>query len=797
LRIALFSIGFPLPNPLPRLLVIVLLLVTAGCDAVSPPAFSSDIDHLLADGGAYARSLVARPAAELTEEEIISLGYLERARLGVGSPFRLISFARGDERLGEHTRERLSYALLGITLNGRGYQIDAAVLDVLQMMGAAERTGIGARHLTLIERVVSDAPSATTGERVVRLGYMLAGMEHTIDANPDPVIGYVAALVADRRRAREDAVELLHAAAQARTDPLELLESWRREFRLQVEAPAMAQVSASDEIMETYRGTQVANSLRNLALRLGTPTTSPALRSGHFWRVSWLSEASAARLLQLAAEQDYPAQAPISVAVTINRDALLGRPGMTARQRERRLRFVREANNEEKLVAGAALLTSSETVRGPRLSLIVLQSSVFMRGWNQEEPWFPGDPAPSSRDLESRFGLASVTFHADVPEAWRPYYRRMLARALSDLQRVLPTASLRGLAIRIGPVSPDGSALALHDPRTRTLVLPPESSAGTIAHEIAHDLDWQLARKRYNRRGNYATDLAIHRQKGDRLATSLAGLAASFSSETGRGSVSAHERRPAEVFARGMDWLVAAYLSAEGRTGGYLTSFQDAALPGYGTARGPHVDGNAVPALLAILDQIAPVTPEARQWATETHGPARTLTGKEFVRVISTASADGSPFERFEALETARNRALQGLSAESCRMAPSAEARRLVATRQNLIYATVSAAARGIVVDGVRSVAAELEERPSTTALDAFLVWRLDGGPEPADSSVQLLQPAADELIFRADAVAARLPVPAGGFQLNPERSLCGGNPFASGLTQRREASFPLTRHSN
>src|SRR5690606_6260455 len=101
---------------------------------------------------------------------------------------------------------------------------------------------------------------------------------------------------------------------------------------------------------------------------------------------------------------------------------------------------------------------------GMRLRLIQLQAAVFFRVWNQEQPWFPGDAAPAARDLVARFGLEGVEFGDQVPEAWRPYYRRMLGLGLSELRRIMPTASLRGLTIRFDELPGDRRALALHDP---------------------------------------------------------------------------------------------------------------------------------------------------------------------------------------------------------------------------------------------------------------------------------------------------------------------------------------------
>jgi hypothetical protein len=782
-------VNFSATRFVPGLWAALMLVALAACDAVAPPAFSSDIDDLLARGDAFARMLVQPGGAEHTEEEVVALGYLERARLGIGSPFRLVSYVRRDERLSPEARERLAYALLSQTLRGRGYEVDPAVLEVLELRGAYRSRGVGENHLALIERAIAESPSASSGERAVRLGYMLASMERSIEGSPDPVVGYIAAMVADRRRAGEDAVALLRAAAQLGDDPLELLETWRRELRFRVEAPAMSAVLPSEEMAEATRGAQLAAQLRDLGFRLSAPAAHPAdPQIVRLWQWSWLSPSAAARLAEIAHGHDYPAQAPIAVAVGINREALVNRVGLSPEQKERRAAFTDAAINEEKLAAASVTLSRSEAGRGPRLALIVLQAGVFMRGWNQEEPWFPGDAAPTARDLENRFGLGSVTFGADVPEAWRPYYRRMLGRALTDLHRVLPTASLRGLNIRFAQTPADAAALALHEPRTRTLILPPHTGAGTIAHEVAHDLDWQLARKRYNRRGSYASDLAVNRQKGDRVAASLVGLAASFARDGG--AATDHDRRPAEVFARGVDWLVAAHLAAEGRSGGYLTSFQDATVAGYGTTRGPHVDGAAVPALLTILEQIAPPTPETRQWASDAYGPTRSLTAKELVRAISAGSVTGPPFTRFAALETARDRARDGLSAASCHMTPSYEARRLLATRRAVIQSAVRSAARGIVIEGVHEAAADLPEPPPAAMVDEFIAWRLDGGPEPADSAVHLLLPATDELVLRSARLLDGEAPSNGGFQFDPELALCGGNPFAAERDQPA-ALFP------
>ena len=62
-----------------------------------------------------------------------------------------------------------------------------------------------------------------------------------------------------------------------------------------------------------------------------------------------------------------------------------------------------------------------------------------------------------------------------------------------DLRRVVPTARFDGLRVRV-EMSPSTAPLAVHDPATRTLHLPATTAAGVLAHELAHDLDWQAAR---------------------------------------------------------------------------------------------------------------------------------------------------------------------------------------------------------------------------------------------------------------------------------------------------------------
>jgi hypothetical protein len=58
----------------------------------------------------------------------LALAYLERARLGLGSPFRLIDQAVHDPRLSETVRHDVAWAIVDRVFDGRIYETDGHVL---------------------------------------------------------------------------------------------------------------------------------------------------------------------------------------------------------------------------------------------------------------------------------------------------------------------------------------------------------------------------------------------------------------------------------------------------------------------------------------------------------------------------------------------------------------------------------------------------------------------------------------------------------------------------------------------
>lgn len=524
---------------------------------------SGDAAAHMRRASAYYDSVIvlARSAPERTQPDYtttVALGYLERLRLGLGSPFRLVDFALSDPRLDDSTRTRVAWALLARLRRGDAYVVDSAVASAFGSQGR------GAEQLALIQRTIERAGDPRVAEQSIRLAYALAASEQTVAEQGDLVATQVAALVRDRVLARADLRDLLHDTDVRRLDPLAELVRRRRARAFSVEEPPAAQLDESSQSEALAAVPKLLDSIR--AVR--TASTPAAAES------PLLGAAGARRLALLGAGQ--PPEPPVAVTVRTHRSLILGGDA-SPEARHLRSQFVSSATNSETLAAQYDLLVASGDSVRPAGALAVLGAATSLRAMAQEEPWFPGSPAPSAADLRAEFGLAGVSFDRDVRAEWQPYYLRMIGTSLRDVQRVLSGYSVAGLRITVSVGGLPDTILALHDPATRTIRMSIYSSSGTLAHELAHDLDWQAARSLYAGSG-YSTDRAVREQRGP-LAASMRDLAAARVVRRGQPA----EERPAEVFARSVDWLVAVSLAREGRSDGYLTAVQDAALTGYTT----------------------------------------------------------------------------------------------------------------------------------------------------------------------------------------------------------------------
>jgi hypothetical protein len=422
--------------------------------------------------------------------------------------------------------------------------------------------------------------------------------------------------------------------------------------------------------------------------------------------------AVARRLTVLAREHDPPPSAPI--AVTLDRYAPeLRRVHDGSRAVEQ---FLARARTEERFAAELARLADGEDPH-PRAALVAMEAAVALRAYAQETVWYPGFAAPTQTDLKRAYGLAAVGFDGDVPVHWRPFYRRMLHESLADLEAVLPGLDLHGLSFRFGRTGREGSAIALHYPASRRIHLPPASGPGTIAHEVAHDLDWQVGRDRYGRRGAYATDLALHRPNADHFAAAVRRLPleAPPSRRTGPEGTR-HDTRPAEAFARLFDGFVTSTLASRGRSNGYLSSLQDDVLTGHGTAVAPDARGEGAEAFLPLLMVASPL-PEAQaadfrlRWgARRTPGPlglmgevaaagtdAPELRWRPWRSLLDATALDETVRARIAEVETARAVALGTRSELVCAnpfLSPLADGETAV---RALIDAAADARIRGIL----------------------------------------------------------------------------------------------------
>ena len=598
------------------------VLAIAGCrDAGVGPRMTRNLEEARVWSAQLTRTAFEADPEEVDTAELVALGYLERARLGMGSPFRLAHGASVDIRLPEELRAEVAWAILAMTVDGDAYRPQWSALD---SVGASQFSLSGEDHGRLIERTILQVRDPRAGELAVRLAYRLAMTEGLVRTQGLLPVGRAAALVRDRAVAHQDAVALLREAEREGAEVLPLLRTWRATRRFGVEQPALARSGTQGESEAIRAAERLLEDIRALA---SGERTGEAGTADHPSR-PYLTPELGARLVELPSVRGAPPQAPVRVAVEGLRQSLLR--ANTTRVRADRVRFVERAMSEESIVAAYARLGTG-TRREPARA--VLWAAASMRTYSQEEPWQPGAGGPTVGELKSRFGIATVSYDAELPAEWRPYYNRMLASALTDLQRVFPAHSAKGIGIHFGRHPLREPALAVHEPRTRTIYLPPTTAAGAIAHELAHDLDWQVASRTTGRPGQYLTDVAV-RESRTPLAASMANLTTATLAPPRPDEPPRMAPRPTEVFARSVDFYVAASLARMGRMNGYLTAVQDEVLTGYASSLPPDAAGAAAEAMIATLVEMSAVEPETRGWYVESYGRGRVMQAYDLTRHV-------------------------------------------------------------------------------------------------------------------------------------------------------------------
>ncbi|MDF1501613.1 hypothetical protein [Roseisolibacter sp. H3M3-2] len=678
--------------------------------------------HALAVGDESARSVSGRPTpARLDTAGAHALLYLERARLGLGSPFQLAERAASDPQLAGLGRT-IAWALLGRAARGEVYQIDAPSLgDATDPWLPGAQTD-GAAHRALIDSTVARAPSARTGELTIRLAYTLARAERLVPATVADAATPAAALARDRRLAREDAARLLAARAAdpapPEADALALLVRWRRERRVAAERPLLADDLRPDQAAAPRAGERLLVQLRAGAARTELATVPDSAHSGDSSATAsarsirvpgcaavdgWLPCRAASMLAATLADRPLRPDPYVTITLGGYRSDLPASPqsdDSSATESESLVirRLAARARTADALAAEWVRLRATVAADAPvrrRLGRLVHGVAVAARPFAQAPVVAPSPGtatlgvAETADRIRLGAGISRIAFDRGLAPAWRVPALLDLESALADLRLALPGLGFDGLGVRIG-ASPKGDlALALHDPADRTIYLPPASGAGTVAHELAHDLDWQTARTQLGLRGTYATDRAA-RLGAEPLATAVRALADTRNPRSGRGRATAD--RPAELFARGVDWYVAAMLAREGRMNGVLTSVQDLDLPGFAGATAPIPGTGAGEAIVDALGRVTPLPPVGVQWFRARFGPTAPLPATAIARLALDAPSPWSAERVYLRLGLpaglTSDEPPTGASAESCPLAP---------WQRRLLWVAADARARGMV----------------------------------------------------------------------------------------------------
>jgi len=573
-------------------------------------------------GGAKQRSEVTSARLETAAEQLESLteavpanddqraaiawGYAQRLRLGLESPFRLIELAASDPRLTLDERYTVSWALLARVVRGETHEVEAAALDLI---GPSDngRIAAGEQHLALITSAILTAENPRAAELAVRFAYMLASAERIIDGSGPLLAAEAAAMIADREIARREASDVVRAATNM--DAMEVVRRRRARRSFYIERPVLLAPGKDLEREAIAQASWLLDSLRSMR---PLPPTVATGTDDH-------EEQARAFAPQLfAAGKLAPPSAPLAVTVQRYHPLL---KSYAPRVDAAALKVV---TNGEMLVATMRVEDAGRPQRRA-IGRLLLAAGVSMRSFAQDPVGVAGDsvPLPSASAVASTLGLSRITFDLDVPSGWRPYLIRSLADGVHALRRVLPLLKLDAVQVRFRMSAPADSALAMHDPRTRTLHLPATTAGGTLLHELAHELDRQsadqqglpgyrsdmVARGDGPRNGWIASSRTLG-GGGGRVAASLRALTEELTDQPRAARVA---ERPAEIFATRVDWFVAQALAREGISNGFLTGVQDELLTGHVVHPERLRTAGRARSLLDALEGMTTVAPFARQ----------------------------------------------------------------------------------------------------------------------------------------------------------------------------------------
>jgi hypothetical protein len=474
-----------------------------------------------------------RPASTLHTQAIQAM-YLARVESGLGSPFRTVEAALRDPMLPDSIRREFGNALLA----------SAARVAPLSMA----RFTLDSALASIVDSVVLAHSEPRRGEEIVRVAFDLAAAAGAVSAGDAIAAAELAAMARDAVYTRRDVARLAVAAHQSALTPLDLVPLWRRQRQFEVERPMVFPIewASSRELV-----THAARLFEELDARDGAGATD--LSSGI--AVDGLLRFAARDVARRRNTPSTPAVIQVASGIRANRH--VGAP-----------------TTEEQLAVVWLALPDLGASDRRMWARAIASTAVRLRVTAQDEVWFEGDKSPTAAELQQRYGLRAITFSSTLRPAWRDYALFSLDRALTDVRRVIPNLDLRGLRIHVGVRAEWPSrAMALHDPQSRTIYFPLGAAPGVLAHELGHDLDWQVARRVFGERGTYATDGAV-RRASDLLAVPV-GRLTTMAGAGPRASSTSGSMRPTEVLARHVDWFTAAALATMGRSNGFLSTVQE------------------------------------------------------------------------------------------------------------------------------------------------------------------------------------------------------------------------------
>jgi hypothetical protein len=353
-----------------------VLAGAAGCEGTqtqsSPPDDPARVENASAEVGRIRMRQHTRPTS-LSVDDLVVLGYMERLRLGLGSPFRLMEEVMNDSLLPESHRSIATLALLDAASQGHSYALPRSALALVGVDPANRPDEAAALHADLIEAAVLGADDTETGAEAVRIAYHRAAAEGLVDARALDVVELAIGMVRARALARSDALQLRGGAALEDAHPEELVVQYRAERRFLAEAPpldslpAEARPEAERQAQLLVRGIRRVTSFRR---EPWPPATDEMDRS-------YLTPASARRLSAITEGMQLPSRAPVWKTMERHAAALREACGTGAACRAVE-RFLERADTEESFAAEYASAAEAAGPAAPLLARAALEVSAAL-----------------------------------------------------------------------------------------------------------------------------------------------------------------------------------------------------------------------------------------------------------------------------------------------------------------------------------------------------------------------------------------------------------------------------------